>query len=103
MSTAHAQSPVAGRIDLTARYEARKSEVLGALRDFEPADCFDEAKVEHLTRGLHKLAGVAGLFGAARLGTLAAEGVDILRHASPERRPALVASLAAAMAAEGRR
>lgn len=103
MSTFNSQRAIVGRADLVERYEARKAEVLSSLHDFGDEDRCDEAKLENLTRGLHKLAGVAGLFGAARLGALAAEGVERLRQAAPEQRAALVASLAAAMTAEGRR
>lgn len=87
--------------DLGVRYIARKAETLDGLRSFTTEDCLDQGKVDELIRALHKLAGVAGLFGEARLGETAAAGVDMLRAAAMADRPAIVASLAAVMASEG--
>ncbi|WP_275230144.1 Hpt domain-containing protein [Novosphingobium album (ex Liu et al. 2023)] len=88
--------------ELQAKYEARKRDCLRSLGEFGRQNCRDEARVAALVTSLHKLAGVAGLFGDPRLGTIAAESEAALRNCAPERREALIGSIREIMFHEGR-
>lgn len=75
---------------LVARFEARRTEFLRMLRRLKRSGTADDTSVEGILAELHKLAGVATLFGATRLGTHANDYQAKLRTAPVERRPEIV-------------
>jgi HPt (histidine-containing phosphotransfer) domain-containing protein len=72
--------------NLVARFEARRTEFLRMLRRCKRAGTADDRSVESILSELHKLAGVATLFGATQLGTYANDYQMKLRRAPVERR-----------------
>ena len=87
---------------LIARYEARRLDVLRSLERMKPPACFDEERFASLLHGVHRLAGVAGLFGAGRLGEILANAEQALRHAPAAKRAALIEELKAELAVESK-
>jgi len=83
--------------DLRARYEVRKAEVLACAERITAGGSFDDKSVSELRGLLHKLAGSAGMFGEAELGTEAAELEDALEHGPTEERPARIREVAKAL------
>lgn len=75
---------------LIARFESRRNEFLRTLRRFKRSGATEDEKVEIVLSELHKLAGVATLFGATKLGRHANDYQAKLRTASTERRPEIV-------------
>lgn len=75
---------------LRARYESRKAELLACAERIAETNSFDDAAIEELRGLLHKLAGSAGMFEEAELGTKAADLEEALELCPPEERPARV-------------
>lgn len=84
---------------LHERYAARKAELLATAEKMAAAGSFDDADVESLRALLHKLAGSAGMFRQAALGTQAAALEDALELSQAGERPALVGQVIAALRA----
>lgn len=94
LSSSSTASPAGGAsASLQARFDERRRDTLQALDAFSPADCRDEARFADLLHRLHKLAGVAGLFGARGLGELMANAEMELREAAVDDRAAAVMAL----------
>lgn len=86
---------------LVARFEARRNEFLRMLRRSKRAGSVEDKTVEHILVELHKLAGVATLFGATQLGTHANYYQSRLRTAPVERRPDIVREMLLTFSDEG--
>jgi CheY-like chemotaxis protein len=76
--------------DLRARYEARKADLLACAERIAASKAFDDESIAELRGLLHKLAGSAGMFREATLGSRAADLEDALEACAPEERPARV-------------
>jgi PAS domain S-box-containing protein len=76
--------------NLRLRYEARKADILACAERIAAASSFDDASIEELRDLLHKLAGSAGMFREADLGTRAADLEGAFEFGPPEERPARV-------------
>ncbi|WP_156840143.1 Hpt domain-containing protein [Novosphingobium aquimarinum] len=86
---------------LIARFEARRTEFLRTLRRFKRSGGTEDEKVEAILTELHKLAGVATLFGATNLGRHAKDYQAKLRTASIERRPEILSEMLEAFSDDG--
>lgn len=80
---------------LRARYGERKAELRDHAARIRDAGSYTDRDIEELRGLLHKLAGSAGMFGEARLGSDAAEIEDALEAATPELRPDIVSKVLA--------
>jgi signal transduction histidine kinase/DNA-binding NarL/FixJ family response regulator len=80
---------------LQERYAARKAELLAFATQIGATRTFADTDMEELRSLLHKLAGSAGMFGEAQLGSEAAELEDALEAATSEQRPDLVEKVCA--------
>jgi HPt (histidine-containing phosphotransfer) domain-containing protein len=78
---------------LIARFETRRNEFLRTLRRLKRSGGTDDQNVEVVLSELHKLAGVATLFGATKLGRHANDYQAKLRAASVERRPEILCEM----------
>ncbi|WP_168355943.1 ATP-binding protein [Sphingomonas gei] len=71
---------------LRARYDARKAGLLACAESIAAAERFDDESIAELRGLLHKLAGSAGMFKEAALGSRAADLEDALETCPPESR-----------------
>ena len=83
--------------DLRARYETRKAELRACAEDIAAAGRFDDESIAELRGLLHKLAGSAGMFKEAALGSRAADLEDALELCAPEERAARVREVTEAL------
>ncbi|PEQ12711.1 hypothetical protein B2G71_10430 [Novosphingobium sp. PC22D] len=75
---------------LIARFEARRADFLRSLKRLRPADAANDDRVGGILTELHKLAGVASLFGAEQLGTHATAYHLKLKNAPVGSRPEIL-------------
>jgi hypothetical protein len=85
--------------DLRARYDARKAELLAYAERLAATESFDDESIAELRGLLHKLAGSAGMFKEAKLGSRAADLEDALELCPPEDRPVRVREVTEALTA----
>ncbi|WP_171982483.1 ATP-binding protein [Sphingomonas sp. LM7] len=83
--------------ELRARYETRKAELLACAERIARNGQFDDASIEELRGLLHKLAGSAGMFKEAALGSRAADLEDALEVCAIEERAARVRDVTEAL------
>lgn len=93
-------SQLTGTPEMQARFLARKAAFADSLMNFRAEYCHDQQRFADLLGNLHKFSGIAGLFGAGRLGVLAADGHETLRSAAPGQRAALICALQRAVQQE---
>ncbi|MDP5279184.1 ATP-binding protein [Sphingomonas sp. DG1-23] len=83
--------------DLRARYDVRKAELRACAERIAATRSFDDDSIAELRGLLHKLAGSAGMFKEAKLGSRAADLEDALELCPPEERPARVREVTEAL------
>jgi len=90
-------SAIAARPDMILRYTGRRDELLAMLRSFDT----DPAPYDHsfiaIVEMLHKVAGIAALFGAAEFGQQAARYHAMLKSAPAALRTELVSEALATL------
>ena len=78
---------VTGKPSLEQRYHARREDTLKMIASLSDQATVNDQEISDVTDMLHKLAGTAGFFGEAPLGSVAGELEHDLRQASAQDRP----------------
>lgn len=75
---------------LVARFEARLMDFNRSLKRLRPEDMTDQSRIDAILTELHKLAGIAALFGERQLGVRAHQYQALLKDAPAIGRPQII-------------